>query len=207
MPTAKIKKVYLSGPMTGVPNKNFGEFNRVAALLRKNGYEVINPVEFGDESKGWQFNIKRDIKLIIDEEPEGIVLLDGWQDSKGVTVELFIGNTLDILVFTLVETGSSIELIPVQKENILDEAKRLISLDRQNSYGHPLDDFSKIASLWQVVLGLDQITPEQVALAMVCVKISRELNKPGRDNVVDGAGYWATIDMIRTERDRREKSK
>jgi len=40
---------------------------------------------------------------------------------------------------------------------------------------------------------------------MVGLKISREVNKPKRDNRVDGAGYFETLDMVRQEADRRAR--
>lgn len=89
-------------------------------------------------------------------------------------------------------------------ETILEEADRLVSTDRQQDYGHPLDDFAKTAKIWSAILGVD-VTPEQVGLCMVGVKISRECNRPKRDNRVDGAGYFKTVDMIHNERERREE--
>lgn len=88
-------------------------------------------------------------------------------------------------------------------ENVLQEADRLVHGDRQAAYGHPLDDFSKTALIWQAILGIP-VTPEQVALCMVGVKISRQCNRPKRDNLVDGCGYFATLEMVIDERARRE---
>ena len=39
---------------------------------------------------------------------------------------------------------------------------------------------------------------------MVGLKISREVNRPKRDNIVDGAGYFETLEMVKEERSRRE---
>jgi len=86
-------------------------------------------------------------------------------------------------------------------ETILQEAQRLIYGDRQNDYGHPLDDFAKTAFMWtglllpKLRLG-EEITPKDVALCMVAVKLSREVHKHGRDNLVDAAGYIGTAAMI-----------
>ncbi len=80
-------------------------------------------------------------------------------------------------------------------ESILQEADNLTNHDRQDDYGHPYDDFSKTGKMWEGIFG-HKVTPQQVALCMVCVKISRECNKPKRDNSVDGAGYFNCLDMV-----------
>ena len=88
-------------------------------------------------------------------------------------------------------------------DHVCDEAKYLISNDRNSDYGHPIDDFSKTALIWQAILGVP-VTPEQVALCMVGVKLSREVHLPKRDNIVDAIGYLGTIPMIQDERQRRK---
>jgi len=86
--------------------------------------------------------------------------------------------------------------------NILEEANSLVHGDRQQAYGHPLDDFSRTAKLWSAILG-HEVTPEQVGLCMCAVKISRQVNKPKRDNLVDLAGYAATVQMVLDEQYKR----
>lgn len=88
-------------------------------------------------------------------------------------------------------------------ETILQEAQRLVYGDRGEAYGHPLDDFTKSARMWSVILGCD-VTAEQVGLCMMAVKISRQMNKPKRDNMTDAAGYAATVQMCIEERERRD---
>jgi len=84
---------------------------------------------------------------------------------------------------------------------ILEEAQQAVYGARQEAYGHPFDDFSRTAKIWSAILGVE-VTPAQVALCMVGVKISRECNRPGRDNLVDGAGYWATLELVRMEEEK-----
>lgn len=88
-------------------------------------------------------------------------------------------------------------------ESVLVEAERLVHGDRQASYGHPIDDFTRTAKMWSAILGFP-ISPEQVGLCMCAVKISRQCNKPKRDNLVDLAGYAETVHMVIEEKERRE---
>ena len=78
-------------------------------------------------------------------------------------------------------------------------AVRTVTRDRNNDYGHPLDNLDRAARIWSVILGVD-VTPEQVCLCMEGMKIAREINAPKLDNLVDGIGYWLTLGMIRAER-------
>jgi hypothetical protein len=94
------------------------------------------------------------------------------------------------------------ENIKMWSESILDVAKHLTTHDRQESYGHPLDDYTRTAALWSAILGTP-VTPEKAILCMVAVKISRECHQPARDNRVDMAGYVNCLDMLGPERLRR----
>lgn len=87
-------------------------------------------------------------------------------------------------------------------ESILEEAQRLVHGDRQQDYGHPASDFTRTGVFWTEALKGklkegETIGPEDVALCMVFVKLSREINRPKRDNRVDGAGYLETLDMVK----------
>lgn len=82
-----------------------------------------------------------------------------------------------------------------EEENILQEADRLVNGDRQNSYGRPLDDFQRTAKIWSGILGVD-VSPQQVGMCMVGLKLSRLCNKQKRDSLVDIAGYAQTVHMV-----------
>lgn len=89
-------------------------------------------------------------------------------------------------------------------ESVLQEAQRLTHGDRNASYGHPLDDYTRTAKLWSAILGVD-VSAEQAALCMCAVKISRQCNRSKRDNMTDLAGYSWVVDEIVEETKRREK--
>jgi len=79
--------------------------------------------------------------------------------------------------------------------SILDVAKSLVHGGRGKDYGHPRDDFKRIARIWEQRIG-KALTPEDVAWCMIAVKMSRLCTSPNhRDNMVDIAGYAETMDM------------
>lgn len=71
---------------------------------------------------------------------------------------------------------------------LLLEAHDLLNGERQNDYGSPLDNFTRIASLWSAYTE-HTFTAKDVAVCMTLVKIAREANKHKRDNLLDAAGY------------------
>lgn len=98
--------------------------------------------------------------------------------------------------------------VDASAETILQEAQRLVHGNRGADYGHPLDDFARTAKMWSGLFrdllrpGVEFEAPH-VGMGMVCVKLSREMNKPKRDNMTDGAGYCETVQMCREEIARR----
>jgi hypothetical protein len=87
--------IYISGPMTGLPEFNFPAFNAAAAQLRSLGYEVINPAEFGEgEGKTWADYMRKDIKALMD--CTHVAVLSGWEKSKGAKVELSLAASLEM---------------------------------------------------------------------------------------------------------------
>lgn len=88
--------------------------------------------------------------------------------------------------------------------SIASYAADLVTGERQDSYGHPLDDFTRAGKIWEAILGV-KVTAEQVAMCMVGVKISRQANSAKLDNIVDGIGYFLTLAMVQEERIEREQ--
>ena len=82
------------------------------------------------------------------------------------------------------------------REEILNEAIRLTSTDRQKNYGKPLINHQRIATIWSVILGTE-ITSSQVALCMAGVKIARLVETPNHeDSFIDAAAYIAIAGEI-----------
>ena len=93
-------RVYISGPMTGLPELNFPAFNAAAAQLRSHGIEAINPAEINpDTTMTWAACMRADIKALCD--CDALALLPGWEASKGAHLELHLAHRLDMAVVFL----------------------------------------------------------------------------------------------------------
>jgi hypothetical protein len=89
------------------------------------------------------------------------------------------------------------------KEEILAEASRIISRDRNLSHGDAFQNHAEIAEFWNIYLDkklqpMASITAEDVALMMVLMKISRNTQgkKNNLDNFIDMCGYAAIAGEI-----------
>lgn len=77
------------------------------------------------------------------------------------------------------------------RRSLLEEATTIITKDRNNSYGEPDQDFTRIAELWSTYLN-HEIKPHDVATMMILLKVSRLSWNPGhKDSWLDIAGYAA----------------
>ena len=107
----KAGRLYIAGPMTGHPQHNIPAFDAMAVTLREAGYEVVSPAELDDpedraaalasmtgslagHTKTWGDFLARDVKLLADDGITGIVVLPGWQTSRGARLETFVGKML-----------------------------------------------------------------------------------------------------------------
>lgn len=115
-------KLYLAGPMRGIPEFNYPAFHAGAAKLRAEGHTVFSPAEhdlvvYGkDISKGnangsaevaaaeHGFDIRkalRDDLAWICTEADGVALLPGWENSKGAQAERATAVALGLQVLEL----------------------------------------------------------------------------------------------------------
>ncbi len=191
-------RVYLSGPMRGLEDFNYKKFHALAAELRSQGHEVFNPAETfgGDQTRKPKEYLRVDAEELSRALPDGesyyeaLVVMDGWENSKGVAFEMAVATGYEIPILD-VYTFQKLKI----PETILQEAQRIVHGDRNQDYGHPYHDFSRTAKIWSAILGVE-VTPRQVSLCQIGVKISRECNRPKRDNRVDICGYAETLDMV-----------
>lgn len=115
-------KIYIAGPMRGIPYFNFPAFNAAARRLRAAGHEVFNPAERDNERHGTDISAGNstgcedaaasehgfDLRVALSEDlawicanADAVALLPGWEKSKGANAELAAAKALNLAIFYL----------------------------------------------------------------------------------------------------------
>ena len=103
MATNGRPRIYISGPITGVEDP-FPAFAKVAQIWHKKGYRVLNPGRLGRTDPDWAF--RRALRMLL--RSDAIVVLAGWEKSKGARLEVRIALDLGLPVAES-ETGNAVE--------------------------------------------------------------------------------------------------
>lgn len=124
-------KLYIAGPMTGVPEFNIPLFDRVARQLRTHGYDVVSPAELDSPEmrtaamqstdgalaplekatkETWGQVLARDVRVLSDHGIQAIVLLPGWYKSRGARLESVVGLLNNLRFFVYTEDGQISEV-------------------------------------------------------------------------------------------------
>lgn len=124
-------RLYLAGPMTGIPQFNIPAFDAAAKRLRGEGFDVVSPAELDGPKvrrillaspdgrddlmaltgESWGDFLARDVKLIADGGIELIAVLPGWDRSRGARLETFVGAALCGLPVVAYEENLPVQVV------------------------------------------------------------------------------------------------
>ena len=102
--------LYLSGPMSGIPDFNYPLFTDAAAHLRRLGFDVISPHELDSEAgvdldafteADRRAALARDVAAVT--RADGVAVLPGWEQSSGARAELALAVAIPIPARTVEE--------------------------------------------------------------------------------------------------------
>jgi hypothetical protein len=173
--------------MTGIKDHNYPAFYAAAANLRELGYSVVNPAELdeGNQTREWEYYLRRDLAFVI--RAEQVVVLPGWEKSKGARLEAHLAQALGTPVYAypslapVIALPEGSPLTPAGIEQTLRETFpnghpdflplltgiAQLHSDKNHDYaggGNPLGNFQRVASLLGNYPGFPASTPVGVAL-------------------------------------------
>lgn len=107
-------KIYLAGPMTGLPDLNFPAFHDMADRLRDLGQIVVNPAEINtDPNMCWRECMRADIAQLV--TCDAVATLPGWTQSRGATLEVYIASQIGMAVHDAERLVAGLEVLRREK--------------------------------------------------------------------------------------------
>lgn len=103
--------LYIIGPVTGMKNNNLVEFEQAKKELREAGIGANIPHDFVRREVPWEQAMRMSIenmlgyfedynyeddRWVVRNRYDGVALLDGWENSKGATIEHDLAVALGI---------------------------------------------------------------------------------------------------------------
>jgi len=121
-------RIYVAGPMRGMPGGNFAAFDEAARVLRAMGHEVFSPAEadraLGVSEEMYEADfaaqdlagvMREDLRQVLD--ADGVVLLDGWDQSSGARLERIVAASTGRRCLRIVD-GLLVDAAPWDHEAI-----------------------------------------------------------------------------------------
>jgi hypothetical protein len=92
-----MKIIYIAGKVTGQDIKECKEkFSKAEYLLRRKGYQTVNPLRLCPPNSNWKDAMRACIKNLVD--CDEIYMLRDWQESKGAKEEHRVAQVIGLKI-------------------------------------------------------------------------------------------------------------
>lgn len=204
------KKIYIAGPMRGIPYYNAPLFDKVASQLLLSGAVVINPVardrdagfdvyQCSDDHDWSTFPKQLDRKAVAKRsildvaEADSVCCLPGWENSQGANSEVMFAlfSGLDVWEWGSPVASSCVfgSIKSPRRAEILTKAIELTCGERDEKYGEPVRNMQHIADIANAILQRD-LTAYEITVVHESTKLARRRTSPTEsDHYADGAAY------------------
>lgn len=86
-------KIYISGPMTGMPDMNMPAFNAAEDRLVEAGFDVESPSSIKlRDGASYEDYLRAALQMML--MCDGLAMLPGWRKSKGARIEYQVAKAL-----------------------------------------------------------------------------------------------------------------
>jgi hypothetical protein len=202
----RVPRVYLAGPMRGIPHFNAPAFDQAAADLRELGYEVCNPLDrdrryhgrhvtdsaTGDVDEAARttgFNLRDALAwdmTWIAQQADAIAVLPGWENSRGARAEVALAHALGIDVapvdaFDAAYHGAPYATVPLDRLILPPAPPSSV----QRADAHDVDTDREAGDLWRANPHIAAGVLDAAALAEE-LKVGLPPGVDGRPLAVDG---------------------
>lgn len=197
-----MRSAYLAGPMRGLPEYNFPAFHAAAADLRARGLEVFSPAERDIEEDGFDpkthpaqsmaYYMQHDLPAVC--RADCVVVLPGWEDSQGASLEVYVAAALGKPVFLYPELRRVGERHPnsARFHQLLAEAGQMHDR-KQKDYGSDTDPFANVRASenWGIPgwVGALVRLSDKVARLQSFARRGSLANESAKDSMMDIAVY------------------
>lgn len=107
-------RIYIAGPMTGLPQFNYPAFFEAAERLRALGHEVENPADNPvPPCNTWRGYMRTAIRQLV--TCDCAALLPGWQESRGARIERRLCDDLELPAVSLGEMEKILTSTPPEE--------------------------------------------------------------------------------------------
>lgn len=83
-----MKRIYIAGPISGLPQQNRPAFDKAKGLVRLSGFFPVSPLDLvgpDEPEHEYVYYIKQGLDLL--DSCECALFLDGWRKSYGARIE------------------------------------------------------------------------------------------------------------------------
>lgn len=102
---------FISGPMTGYEDFNYPLFHEVARKLAERGELFYSPAHHPvmgyeleppepEEAMSWEYYMRESLKMLL--KCDLVLILPGWEESRGASIERDVAVTLKMQIDYLV---------------------------------------------------------------------------------------------------------
>ncbi|WP_176246145.1 DUF4406 domain-containing protein [Vibrio aestuarianus] len=117
-------KVYIAGPMSGLPEFNRPAFHKMDVKLSNAGYAALNPALLPDGLSQPEY---MDICCAMLRCCDAILMLDGWDKSQGAVAEYHLAKKLGKQIIPMANFNQFVVLNnPELFSKAIDETRELI---------------------------------------------------------------------------------